>query len=38
MRVWEVVLVVQQLVAGSLAIKCFTCDLEQNITCPGWDR
>ena len=26
------------LVSVSSAIKCFTCNEEKNITCPGWDR
>ena len=26
------------LVTVTAAIKCFTCDEEKNITCPGWDR
>ena len=26
------------LVSVTTAIKCFTCNEEKNITCPGWDR
>ena len=26
------------LVSVTTAIKCFTCNEEKNISCPGWDR
>ena len=25
-------------VSVTTAIKCFTCNEEENISCPGWDR
>ena len=32
------VLILVQFISVTSGIKCYTCDVEQNVTCPGWDR
>jgi len=38
MKSWVRVLILTEVISAVLAIKCYTCDMEQNVTCPGWDR
>merc|ERR1719445_615061 len=38
MKSWVCVLILTEVISTVLAIKCYTCDMEQNVTCPGWDR
>ena len=38
MKCWARVLLLTEVISAVLGIKCYTCDVEQNVTCPGWDR